>query len=294
MKALKINRFILVWVLVLSAILFSATVIAQTDININNKNIIRFGGDVIVPPQQVVENAHAFGGDVTIGEGARVTQTAIAIDGDVRLEKNARVDGDVYAVGGEIVTEEGAIIRGASGTALENGRLGIYGSRRRGIGNFFRYLFHATFHVINVAVATIIGVLILLWRPNFLLNLAQTVRQYPLQCGLSGLGGLFAVILLIIFLSISLIGIPLLPLVGLAVTVAVMLGNLGIALWIGQRILAARERTPIQKFLIGMLILCLIGLIPVLGGLVLSVVNIFGLGTLIVWLLAKRQPQIIG
>jgi hypothetical protein len=34
---------------------------------------------VIVPANQVFENAHAIGGDVTIEEGARVTQTAIAM-----------------------------------------------------------------------------------------------------------------------------------------------------------------------------------------------------------------------
>jgi hypothetical protein len=289
MKGIKRNSLILLLVSILSAILFSVTALAQADININNSNLIRFGSDVIVAPNQVVENAHAIGGDVTIGAGARVTQTAIAIDGDVTLEKGARVDGDVYAVGGEIITGEGATIGGASGTALNNGRLGVYGSRRRGIGNFFRYFFHTAFHIVNVVVATIIGVLILLWRPNFLLNLAATVREYPVQCGLWGLGGLFAVILLIIVLAISLIGIPLLPLVGLAVTVAVMLGNLGVALWIGQRILTGRERTTMQEFLIGMLILGLIGLIPVLGGLVLSVVNIFGLGALIAWLLGKGR-----
>jgi hypothetical protein len=289
MKGIKRNLFVLILVSVLSGIFFSTIALAQTDININNSNIIRMGGDVAVAPRQTVENAHAIGGDVTIGEGARVTKTAIAIDGDVILEKNARVDGDVYAVGGEIITEQGATIGGASGTALDNGRWGTYGHRRRGIGNFFRYIFHTGFHIFNVAVVAILGVLLLLWRPNFLLNLAATVREYPLQCGLWGLGGLFAAILLIIFLAISLIGIPLLPLVGLGVTVAVILGNLGVALWVGQRIFTGKERTTMQEFLIGMLILGLIGLIPVLGGLVLSMVNIFGLGALITWLWNRRR-----
>jgi hypothetical protein len=291
MKGMKRNSLILILVSVLSAILFSLTALAQTEISINRNNIIRIGGDVTVAPKQKVENAHAIGGDVTIGEGARVTQTAIAVDGDVILEKGARVDGDVYAVGGKIIAATGATIGGASGTALDSGRWGTYGYRRRGIGNFFHYLFHTGFHILNVAVVTIVGVVLLLRRPNFLLNLATTIREYPLQCGLWGLGGLFAIILLIVFLAVSLVGIPLLPLVGLAATVAVVLGNLGVALWVGQRVLTRRERTTMQEFLIGMLILGLIGLIPVLGGLVSSVVNIFGLGALITWLLSKRPTQ---
>jgi hypothetical protein len=104
-----------------------------------------------------------------------------------------------------------------------------------------------------------------------------------------GLGGLFAVIVLIILLALSLIGIPLLPLVGLVVAVTVILGTLGVALWVGQRILTGTERSPMQRFLIGVLILTLIGLIPVLGGLVLSVVNIFGFGALLLWLFKKRR-----
>lgn len=289
MKGIKIKSLIWVLVAAVSVILISTTALAQTDVNINNTNIIRFGGDVIIPPNQVVENAHAIGGDVTIQQGARVTQTAIAIDGDVILEKDARVDGDVYAVGGEVITFPGATIGGASGTVLENGRWGMHG-RRRGTSSFgVRYLLNSAFHLLNVLIGTIIGVLILLWRPNFLLHLAATVNQYPLQSGLWGLGGLLAVILLVILLAVSLIGIPLLPLVGLVVAVTVILGTLGVTLWVGQRASASAQRSPMQQFLIGVLILTLIGLIPVLGGLVLSVVNIFGFGALLLWLVRKQR-----
>lgn len=293
MKGLKRNSLIIIFVSILSAIIFSLTALAQTEISVNKNNIIRIGADVTIAPKQKVENAHAIGGDVTISEGARVTQTAIAVDGDVILEKGARVDGDVYAIGGKIIAASGATIGGTSGTAFDNGRVGMYGYRKRGINNFFRYLFHTGFYILNVAIVTIIGVALILWRPNFLLNLAANVREYPLQCGLWGLGGLFAVILLIIFLAVSLVGIPLLPLVGLAVTVVFILGNIGIALLVGQRILNRRERTTMQEFLIGMLILCLIGLIPILGGLVSLAINTFGSGALIIWLLSKRRAQSI-
>ena len=302
MRSLKRNRAILVLVSALSAVLFSITATAQTDINVNNKNIIRVGGDVIVPPNQVVENAIAIGGDATIREGARVTQTAIAIGGDAILEKGVRVDGDVYAVGGEIIAQPGVTIGGASGTVLEDGRWGMHGSRRRGIDSFLvRYLFGSAFHLLNVAIGAIIGVLILLWRPNFLLTLAAIISQYPLQSGLWGLGGMLAVIVLVILLTVSLIGIPLLPLVGLAIGITALVGTLGIALWLGQRTLKApgreaqlsRRESPVQQFLLGMLILALIGLIPVLGGLVLSVANIFGFGAILAWLLGKVRPQVV-
>ncbi len=116
MKYLRRSWLKLILISILSAILFapifSTIALAQADIDINNDNIIRLGGDVRILKNTVVDNAHAIGGDVTIEEGARVRQTAIAIDGDVILQKNARVDGDAYAVAGEVITEEGATIAG--------------------------------------------------------------------------------------------------------------------------------------------------------------------------------------
>ncbi|MBE9214140.1 hypothetical protein IQ247_15945 [Plectonema cf. radiosum LEGE 06105] len=289
MKYLRKNWLYLVLISILSAILFSTMALAQADININNDNIIRVGGDVRVTKNTVVENAHAIGGDVTIEEGARVRQTAIAIDGDVILQRNARVDGDAYAVGGEVIAEEGANIAGSSGTLSG---WGVYGAKRRGINSFVvRYFFGSAFHIFKIILGAIFGVLIIKWRPNFLPSLATILNRYPLQSGLWGLGGLLAVIVSIILLTITLIGIPLLPLVGLMIYVAVILGTLGVALWLGEQSMKETEKSTVQKFLIGMLILGLIGLIPLLGGLIMSVANIFGLGVLLFYLLDNRRDR---
>ncbi|MEA5597907.1 polymer-forming cytoskeletal protein [Rivularia sp. UHCC 0363] len=293
MKYLRRKWLTLALISILSAILFSTMAIAQTDIDINNDNIIRVGGDVTVAANKVVENAQAIGGDVTIEEGARVRQTAIAIDGDVILQKNARVDGDAYAVGGKVITEQGAIIAGSSGTLSG---WGVYGAKRRGINSFLvRYFFGSAFHIFKIIVGAIVGILIIKWRPNFLPNLANTLNQYPLQSGLWGLGGLISIIVVIILLTVTLIGIPLLPLVGLMTYVAVILGTLGVALWLGEKSMKEREKSPTQQFIAGMLILALIGLIPLLGGLMMSVVNIFGFGALLFWLLDNhRDTRVLG
>ncbi|WP_414624716.1 hypothetical protein [Calothrix sp. CCY 0018] len=287
MKYSKIKWLTLPLISIFSAILFapifSTIALAQADIDINHENIIRLGGDVRVAKNTVVDNAHAIGGDVTIEEGARVRQTAIAIDGDVILQKNARVDGDAYAVAGEVIAEEGATIAGSSGTLSG---WGVYGTKRRGINSFLvRYFFGSAFHVFKMILGAIVGVLIIKWRPNFLHKLATTINQYPLQSGIWGLCGLLAIIVSIILLTITLIGIPLLPLVGLMTYVAVIIGTLGVALWLGEKNMKDREKTPVQQFLMGMLILGLIGLIPLLGGLMMSVANIFGFGAFLFLLL---------
>jgi hypothetical protein len=105
-------------------LIFAGNALAQTDININNTNLVRFGGDVSVPANQTVENASAFGGNVTVLPNARVLDTASlfqrgyanAFGGDIILKAGARVDGDAYSFGGKIVQEPGAIIGGEKAT----------------------------------------------------------------------------------------------------------------------------------------------------------------------------------
>ncbi|MBW4622724.1 MAG: hypothetical protein KME17_25620 [Cyanosarcina radialis HA8281-LM2] len=288
-----LKRLISIFAATLTALLLSTTVWAQTEIDISDRNLVRVGGDVTVAPNRTVENAVAIGGDVILEEEARATQTAIALGGDVILERDARVDGDAYAVGGEIIAAEGATILGGSRTFTEDGRWGMHGARRRGVDGFgFYYISKIVSHLLTVLLSAIVGVLILRWRPDFLPNLAATVRQAPLQCLFWGLGGVAAAILLGILLTISLFGIPLLPLLGIGVAIAVLLGTLGVALWIGER--TQPRRALMSQFFVGILVLALIGLVPFLGGLILSVANLVGLGALLTRVFDKRQSQPIG
>ena len=49
-------------------LLLGGNAIAQTHLNINNVNLIRLGGSVMVAEKQVVENAIAIGGDVILNK----------------------------------------------------------------------------------------------------------------------------------------------------------------------------------------------------------------------------------
>ena len=68
-------------------LLLGGNAIAQTHLNINNVNLIRLGGSVMVAEKQVVENAIAIGGSTIVQPDGLVKQTAIAIGGDVILNK---------------------------------------------------------------------------------------------------------------------------------------------------------------------------------------------------------------
>lgn len=269
-------------------VLFSGTALAQTDININNRNLMRFGGGVTVAQNQTIENAFAIGGSVTIEPGARVINTAIAVGGNVVLRKNARVDGDAYSIGGRIIQEPGASIGGASASTDENNpTMRRWHERSRMMGYWVTALSRIATGLIGAAV----GVLLLLWQPNFLLTIADLVNQFPGKVGLWGILGGIALIVLNILLAITILGLPLIPVVTIAAMVTAFLGALGVALVVGQQVFKSARRTPVQEFLIGLLILTAIGLIPAIGGLVLFVVNIFGFGAILAWKLGKLHPR---
>jgi hypothetical protein len=66
------------------------------------EEIVRFGEDITVTAADVLDEAVAIGGSVTVLGGGQVTQSVMAIGGDVILNAGAQIDGDVVVVGGEI------------------------------------------------------------------------------------------------------------------------------------------------------------------------------------------------
>jgi hypothetical protein len=276
-------------------LLFAGNAIAQTDLNINNTNLFRLGGDVTIAEDQVVENAHAIGGSVIIQPRGRVTQTASAIGGNVILKEEARIDGDAYAIGGKVQLAEGATIGGSRSTFDdrygEGHMMGRYQRRDRFLPMYF---LHASFRIFSAMIAAILGIILLKTTPAFLPNLATTVRQYPGQSGLWGIGAIVASISLSIFLAVTLIGIPLIPLLSLFVSLASLVGSLGICLFVGQEVIKSQDRSSLQQFLIGLLIITVLALIPFLGGVVVFMVSLFGLGTLIAWKLGSARPSVQG
>jgi hypothetical protein len=281
----------LIWAFVATiCLMFAGNALAQTDININNTNLIRFGGSVTVPENQVVENAHAFGGSVTVSPNAKVSDTAIAFGGDVILKPGARVAGDAYSFGGKIIQEPGAIISGEKATFSDRHGM-MYGSYTR--PSFFaNYLFSAVFRVCAAIVATILGLIILQNSPQFLPHLAMQLRQAPGAVALWGIGSIIGIIFATVFLAITLIGIPLIPLLSLTAVITSLVGSLGVALFVGQSIVHSDSRSVRQQFLAGLAIVTVLTLIPFLGGLVVFFVNLFGIGVILLWQFGRDKSQI--
>ncbi|MEZ2246844.1 hypothetical protein [Microcoleus sp.] len=272
-------------------LIFAGNALGQTDINLNNTNLIRFGGSVTVPENQVVENAIAFGGNVTVSSKAKVLDTAIAFGGDVIMKQGARVEGDAYSFGGKILQEPGAIVGGERATFSDRHGM-MYGSDRGRSSFFVHYFFSAIFRACSAVVAAILGLIILHTSPQFLPSLATKLRQHPGLTALWGIGAIVSFVFAGVFLALTLIGIPLIPILSMTAVMTALVGSLGVTLFVGQALVSKGDRSLQQQFLMGLAILTVLTLIPFFGGLVVCLVNLFGLGALLLWQFGREKPQI--
>lgn len=79
-------------------------------------NVLRFGSDVHVRPDQVIDGDLVVMASDIIVEG-HVEGDVVALGGDVTLRSTARVDGDVACMGGVLTEDPGAFVGGQRVTA---------------------------------------------------------------------------------------------------------------------------------------------------------------------------------
>jgi hypothetical protein len=279
---------------ILTLLLLSGVTFAANDLQ--GSDMVRIGGDVTVDEGRVVKDAVAIGGSVTVLGGGRVMRDAVAIGGDVNLKANARVEGDAVAIGGEILKEEGASLGGSEVAILSGAKhlfpafwkwslLDIlYGS----------YLASLMLHILVVVAIAALGVFLLLFLPEPLQNISSTIRQAALKSGGWGVGSIIAILFLLIFVTGSLLGILLVPVLVVAVAVVGVLGCVATGLFVGERTVSASPGSLMRPFLVGMLILAAIGLVPLVGGFVFLVANLFGFGAVLVSRFGRVQPPAPG
>ena len=280
----KVRLLILAFLAAILMVFVADLAIANNESDIT---IFKMDTDVIVPEKQVMTDAIAIGGSVTILNEGQVTNDAVALGGDVVLKPNAKVNGDAVAIGGQIIKEEGALVGGSEVAMFSNAkvlfdRFGLFGTL---------YLTNALFSLIFLIVIFAFGVFLLLLLPGHIQTITATMHQHPFKSGMWGLGGIVAITLFITLFAGSIFGFLLIPIANLAVTVAGLLGAIVTGLWIGKKVFSRRESAKFLPFLVGMLILAAISLIPIAGGLIILMLNLFGFGAVLLSRVGTVQPE---
>jgi cytoskeletal protein CcmA (bactofilin family) len=248
------------------------------------------GEDVLLAGQSVLVRG-AVAGDATLM--GNVVEIAAPITGSVevrasqlRFADGARINGTLaYRTDNPVTIPAGVIpperVVGEVVEREAQGPVGIMGWLIGGI----------VILVITLLFAALFGFVF----PHMLQRTRETLAARPwrtLGLGLVATSALFGSLLV---LAVSLIGIPLVPLIILAIPIALVAGYLTTAHAIGTG-LARRLRESASgpaafgAILLGLLVLWAVGLVPLLGWIVAVAAVVFGVGAWFSLAVTPRQP----
>jgi len=280
---------------------FGGTVVVRGTVN---GNLVAAAGNVIVAGQvngdlealagnvrvngTVTGDASAVGGNVFLDEGGRVGGTLeagagnVVVEGEVggdarlgaesvRVGPSAVVGGDL-AYAGDLDLADGASVAGAvreeSNVSPDVGPVGTT------LPGWVSWVYGL---LANLA----LGALALLAFPRFSDGLADRVATDPLRSGGVGLLLLVGIPILLVLLAISLVGIPLALVGALAYGLLLWLGYVYGAFAVGTLLVGLADAdNRWLALVVGLVAVSLVGLVPIVGGLVEFVVLLFGLGAL--------------
>jgi hypothetical protein len=272
---------------------------------------LRAAGGEIDVTAAVARNATIIGGHIELDSAALVAQNAYLLGGNVDVK--GTVQGSLLASGGSVMLDgvvgrdvevaAGSFHLGPHAQIAGNLRLRVPEGKVRidpaarvsGTVSALPVQKGGTFRILWMFGFIVAGVVMVALLPSFAAEAAATARERPGQSALVGLGSLILIPCAIVIAAITIIGIPLALVASALYVVLVYLSRVPIALWLGERVAGGRSRTgrsgALVNFLIGGLILLVVGFVPFVGGLVSAIAVIVGLGTLLLGARVPRERQ---
>jgi hypothetical protein len=233
----------------------------------------------------------AINGQITVS--GTVEGNVIAINKSIVLTRKAVVKGNVLTIGGVIVRGKGAEVQGTI-TAINSSNISdaittVLSGEWEGWSWVFAIISLTIFFSI-----LIIAVLIVILIPKPVRVIAASIQEETVKITLWGLLGMVLVVPLAILLTISVIGIVLIPLEMILIVSAGLLGFIAMSQILGQKLYALFRRPPqhiIRETFWGLVTLWLIGWIPYIGWMVKVLALMMGLGAVIYTRFGSHSPK---
>jgi len=262
-----------------------------TGVQAENATIFKIGEDITVEEGMRINNVLAINGQITVS--GTVDGNVIAIGNSIVLTRRAVVRGNVFTVGGVIVTGKGAEVQG---TITEINSSNISDVITRVLSDEWEgwsWVF-AIFSLTIFFSVLIIAILIVVLMPKPIRVIAASIQEETVKITLWGLLGMVLVVPLAILLTVSVIGIVLIPLEMILVVSAGLLGFIAMSQLLGQKLYALFKRPPqhiIRETFWGLVALWLIGWIPYIGWMVKVLALMMGLGSVIYTRFGSHSPK---
>ena len=274
---------------------------------------LRAAGGHVEVSALVDRNATIGGGDLVVDSAAVIGHNAYLIGGNIQVY--GTVNGGLLATGGNVVLNGviGQDVEVAAGSL----RLGPHAQ----IGGNLRYrVAKDKVHIDPGAKVTgtitalpvskgpgvfgllwtlggmLAGVVLVLLLPRFFTEAASEIQQRPIRTVIVGIVVPILILVAIVVAAITVLGLPLALITLLVFLFFGAASEVPVAVWLGERIMHSRtplgRQSTIVNFFIGALILLVLGVVPVLGGIVTFVASCVGFGALLLAASSARERQL--
>jgi len=243
-------------------------------------DLVVMGGNLALEPGSAVRgDALVFGGHIVIA--GRVDGQVTAASGSIGLDPGAVVTGDVVAAGGIHLDPRATV----DGRVLDRTPIaflpGFWFGWPWAMGLSRSPLVWAVQALLGIVVVVAVGLLVAVALPGPLRTTAAAVTEHPLACMGAGLLTAFLAALVVPILAMTVCGVPLALLIGLAVLSALFFGLVAAGLSLGESLLAAQGQwrvRPSAAVALGLAVLAILLSVPWLAIVVTFVAGAWGLG----------------
>ena len=273
---MKQTHRVLFLLLLFSMLLVPSSILASSD-----KSVVRIGKDITIETGQKVRKAITINGQITVN--GTVEDSVLAIGGSVVLAKTAVVNGDVVSLGGVIVMARGSKVRG---DLTEINSTNLYQTVANAVSNEWEG-WSWVFALISLSILTVILVLALIISaliPKPVRIISEAISKKTFRVILVGILCLVTIVPLALLLTISVVGIALIPLEVVLVVITGLLGFIAVSRLIGSWALrlGKRKEGTVRETFWGLVIIWMVGWIPYVGWMIKAAAIVIGMGAALI------------
>jgi hypothetical protein len=262
-------------------LLFSLLFVPSSTLASSDKSIVRIGNDITIEKGQKVRRAITINGQITVN--GTVEDSVLAIGGSVVLTKTAVVKGDVASLGGVIVMAKDAKVKG---DLTEINSTNFYETVVNAVSNEWEG-WSWVFALISLSILTVILVLALIisaLMPKPVRIISEVISKNTFRVILVGILCLVTIVPLALLLTISVVGIALIPLEVILVVITGLLGFIAVSRLIGSWALRLGKRKAgiVRETFWGLVIIWMVGWIPYVGWMIKAIAIVIGLGAALI------------
>jgi len=254
-----------------------AIVLSATAAFAEGRNVVKFGSDINIERGMVVDEAVAIGGDVTVS--GRVNNNVVAVGGSVRLGPGAFVGEEVVAVGGDVVKDPLATVKGQ----VTQVHIPAFVPSLTSFAKGGWIALWATISLMALLGFLGLAVLLTALIPVHIANAVSALQDSFAMMLVWGIVWAVLIVPIAVLLAISIVGIILIPLEILLVALAMIIGYIAAAIFIGKNVLAKfkTRSLPFVDAIVGILILFAISFVPIVGPIIKAIMVTAGFGAVI-------------